>query len=242
MQGVDFSAAMQPNAEAILRFIGELGKLGIRAITVEGISPVGIGRFGLNDNMTDKRAADYAVAGQNDWSWWVGHEDMLVDTEPMLVPHPARSREELEAQYFRMLANRALPMLPAVYPTWPDDLRRGAYYYHTFNTLQPCMSVAGCSPTIAASVGAARLELHYSLTGLSLFRSPMAPAWSESMERNVCRSTPAKSCRRNLIPFTAFFQRRDHQGHARGDRMMLRVMITSLPASPLRSRAGVDNI
>ncbi len=140
-QGVDFSAGMQPNAEAIVRFIGGLGRLGIRAISVEGISPVGVGHFGMSDNMTENRRAPDAVAGQNDWSWWVGHEDMLVDTTPCAVPHPARSPQELHEQGFRALANRALLIFNdnSQAPSWPENLGRWSFFYRTFNTLQPLM-------------------------------------------------------------------------------------------------------
>jgi len=139
IMGVDFSAHMQPNAEAVVRFVGELGKLGIRAISVEGISPVGVGHFGVSDNMTEKRRAPDAVAGQNDWSWWVNHEDMLVDTTPLLMPHPDRTPQELHEQCFRAVANRSLPMLHASAEGWPEELRRWSYFYQTFNTLRPLM-------------------------------------------------------------------------------------------------------
>jgi len=141
IMGVDFSAHMQANAEAVVRFVGELGKLGIRAISVEGISPVGVGRFGTSDNMTEKRRAPDAVAGQNDWSWWVGHEDMLIDTTPLVMPHPDRTPQELHEQCFRTLANRSLLIFQTSEEStiWPEELRRWSYFYQTFNTLRPLM-------------------------------------------------------------------------------------------------------
>ncbi|HEY3418678.1 MAG TPA: hypothetical protein VGM23_17515, partial [Armatimonadota bacterium] len=140
MMGVDYSAGMQGNAAALIRFVGELNKLGIRAISVEGISPFGVGHFGIGDNMMENRAAPDAVAGQNDWSWWVGHEDMLIDCTPIADPHPDRTQAELQEQCFRALANRALLVFYYTDAThWPHCLQRWSSYYHTFNTLQPRM-------------------------------------------------------------------------------------------------------
>ncbi|MHB9026528.1 MAG: hypothetical protein ACYC7E_20525 [Armatimonadota bacterium] len=139
--GVDYSAKMQGNAAGVVRFMGELGKLGIRAFSLEGIGPCAVGRFGMSDNMTENRAAPGAVAGQNDWSWWVGHEDLLVDTTPCAQPHPNRTPDELHEQCFRALANRSLLIFSGVDDglPWPDGLRRWSYFYQTYNTLQPLM-------------------------------------------------------------------------------------------------------
>ena len=135
--GVDYKARMQPNAAGLGRFIGEVNRMGITAITVEGISPMGIGRSGMSDNMTEKKRASDAVAGQNDWSWWVGHEDMLVDTTFMVQPHPSRSSEEFQQQCFRALANRSLLMFGdhGEADQWPAHLQRRASYYQTYNQL-----------------------------------------------------------------------------------------------------------
>ncbi|HEY3415758.1 MAG TPA: hypothetical protein VGM23_02635 [Armatimonadota bacterium] len=141
MMGVDFSAKMQGNAAAIVRFIGELNKLGIRAVSVEGISPLGVGHFGMSDNMTENRSAPEGICGQNDWSWWVEHEDMLVDCTPCAMPHADRTPEELREQCFRALANRALLIFLGFEDAeqWPRNLQRWSYFYQTFNTLRPLM-------------------------------------------------------------------------------------------------------
>jgi hypothetical protein len=147
--GVDYGTAMQANAEAIVSFVGALNALGIRAISVEGISPVGVGHFGMSDNMTEKVEAPGAVAGQNDWSWWVGHEDMLVDCTPCAQPHPARTPQELHEQCFRALANRALLIFHGFEnaAAWPRSLERWSYFYQTFNTLFPLMVTRRLLPT-----------------------------------------------------------------------------------------------
>jgi hypothetical protein len=138
--GVDFGAKMQGNAEAVVRVVGELSKLGIRAISLEGIGPCGVGHFGVNDNMTENHRAPDAVCGQNDWSWWVGHEDMLVDCTPCVAMHSSRPLQEVHEQTFRALANRALPINHGDRALkWPESVHSLAYFYHTFNTLQPLM-------------------------------------------------------------------------------------------------------
>ncbi|MCG2661193.1 MAG: hypothetical protein L6437_13225, partial [Kiritimatiellae bacterium] len=135
--GVDYKARMQPNAAGLARFIGGLNRMGIKAITVEGVSPMGIGRSGMSDNMTEKKRASDAVAGQNDWSWWVGHEDMLVNTTFSVQPHPSRSQRELREQIFRALANRSLLMFGdfGEADAWPANVERMALYYRTYNQL-----------------------------------------------------------------------------------------------------------
>ena len=140
--GVDYKARMQPNAAGLARFIGGLNRMGVKAITVEGISPVGIGRSGMSDNMTEKQRASDAVAGQNDWSWWVGHEDMLVNTAFIVQPHPTRTKQELKEQCFRAMANGSLLMFQGhgePPDQWPSNLDKVAEYYQTFNQVQPLM-------------------------------------------------------------------------------------------------------
>ena len=139
--GVDYGAGMQPNAAGLARFIGGLNAMGIRAITVEGISPFGIGRSGMSDNLTENKRASDAVAGQNDWSWWVGHEDMMVDTTFGVAPHPSRTPQELQEQSFRGLANRSLLIFGESREAdlWPANVQRMAPYYQAYNQLAPCM-------------------------------------------------------------------------------------------------------
>jgi hypothetical protein len=138
--GVDYAAKMQGNAEAVVRFMGELAKLGIRSFSLEGIGPCAVGRFGVFDNMRENRPAPDAVCGQNDWSWWVGHEDMLIDCTPALIAHPERKREELNEQYFRALANRSLLLHNnKSSAAWLQELQQMAYFYNTYNTLEPLM-------------------------------------------------------------------------------------------------------
>lgn len=139
--GVDFKARMQANAAGLCRFIGGLNRMGIRAITVEGISPVGIGRFGMADNMTENKRACDAVAGQNDWSWWIGHEDMLIYTAPMVQPHPSRGARELREQSFRAMANRSLLILGdnGEADAWPANVERMGPLYRMYNQLEPLM-------------------------------------------------------------------------------------------------------
>ncbi len=143
--GVDFKARMQPNATGLARFIGGLNQMGIKAITVEGISPFGMGYVGATDNMTEKKRASDAVAGQIDLSWWIGHEDMLAGNILAFQPHPQRDRQEVEGMLFRILANRSLPLSGdssfgwGDADKWPAHLANMAYYYQTFNQVEPFM-------------------------------------------------------------------------------------------------------
>lgn len=132
MLGCDFKRGGEPNAEGLGKFVGGLVELGVRIFSIEGIGPFGVGRFGLNDNKREDVVAPGSVAGQNDWSWWVGNEDMAIDCLPMLQPHPDRTAEELQAQFFRCIANRALPSVFPI-PEWLREL------WHTFNALRPEM-------------------------------------------------------------------------------------------------------
>ncbi|MCC6581801.1 MAG: hypothetical protein IT440_15320 [Phycisphaeraceae bacterium] len=144
LMGVDYQAHMQANAEGIFRFVGGLNRLGIRAIGVEGVSPLGVARYGVFDNMTENKRAVDSVAGQNDWSWWVGHEDMLVNTTPAVVLHPNRTEQEIREQRFRTLANRALLRTPEIgshaeADAWPANVARHGDVFHVFNRLAPLM-------------------------------------------------------------------------------------------------------
>jgi hypothetical protein len=130
--GCDFKRGGEPNAPGLGKFVGGLAELGIRIFSVEGIGPFGVGRFGLSDNKREDVQASQAVAGQNDYSWWVRNEDMAIDTLPLLNPHPERTPEELQTQFFRFIANRALPSIYPI-PDWLRDL------WHTFNLLRPEM-------------------------------------------------------------------------------------------------------
>ena len=72
------------------RFIGGLADLGIRSRWRDRPLRRGLGRFGPGDNKRRTCVASQAVAGRNDWSWWVGNEDMLIDCRPRFVctrPH-----------------------------------------------------------------------------------------------------------------------------------------------------------
>ena len=55
---------------------GDLQRIGIKSFSFECVSPFGMGRFGTADLRGDLVEANNAVAGQNDFGWWVGEEDM----------------------------------------------------------------------------------------------------------------------------------------------------------------------
>ncbi len=97
---------MRGNLGALGRLYGEFQKLGIRSFSFEGVSPFGIGDFGVVDLQGARLAEKQGVVGQNDLAWWIGHEDMAVDNCLSIEPR-YRTREELEVFLFRLMANRA---------------------------------------------------------------------------------------------------------------------------------------
>lgn len=96
---------MRGNLPALGRLYGEFQKLGIKAFSFEGISPFGIGDFGVIDLQGSRQAAVQGVVGQNDLGWWIGNEDMAVDVCMGIEPR-YRTPEELERFLFRLMANR----------------------------------------------------------------------------------------------------------------------------------------
>ncbi|MBI4027960.1 MAG: hypothetical protein HY360_23450 [Verrucomicrobia bacterium] len=103
---VNYAARMRTNFRPLGRLFHDIQKLGIQLLSFEGISPFGITRIGITDLQGAQQAQNRAVAGQNDFGWWVGHEDMAFGMCPMVSPS-RRSARELERISFRALANRA---------------------------------------------------------------------------------------------------------------------------------------
>jgi hypothetical protein len=87
-----------------MRFISKAMKQGIKAVTVESISPVAQAKFGLCDLRGDKLEQNKAIAGQNDYAWWLGHEDMTWRLSVNIFGRKRRI-EELEPSFFRAMAS-----------------------------------------------------------------------------------------------------------------------------------------
>ncbi len=107
----NYAQGMRGNHDAFGRLYGELTKLGIKTFSFESVSPFGLMACGLSDLCGDKREQDKSVAGQNDFGWWVGHEDMAFNACMYQTYTPKRSEEELRGIQFRMMSNRGFVML-----------------------------------------------------------------------------------------------------------------------------------
>jgi len=142
---VNFAARMRTNFARLGQLLADLQKVGIKAISFEGISPFGISRFGMQDLRGDLLEGQAGVAGQNDFGWWVGHEDMAYDFCAH-VQERKRAPEELERIQFRLMANRGYAMFDDIQTgpvEWPDWFVR---LNHTYNQALPHMRVRRMLP------------------------------------------------------------------------------------------------
>ncbi|MHB9133842.1 MAG: alpha-amylase family protein [Armatimonadota bacterium] len=107
----NYAAGMRDNFDALGRLYGEFTKLGLNALSFESVSPFGLMACGFADLRGDKFEQDKSVAGQNDFGWWVNHEDMGFNVSMYSVYPRNRSEEELRDIQFRMMANRGYVMM-----------------------------------------------------------------------------------------------------------------------------------
>ncbi|MHB9132636.1 MAG: alpha-amylase family protein [Armatimonadota bacterium] len=107
----NYAAGMRNNHDALCRLYGELTKLGLKTFSFESVTPLGLIACGFADLRGDIVEQDHAVAGQNDFGWWVGEEDMAFNVCMYQVYPRKRTEEELRGIQFRMMANRGFVML-----------------------------------------------------------------------------------------------------------------------------------
>lgn len=107
----NYAAGMRNNLDALGRLFGEFSKLGLKSLSFESLSPFGLMACGFADLRGDLFAQDHAVAGQNDFGWWVGEEDMAFNVSMYQVHARERSEQEQQDIQFRMMANRGYVML-----------------------------------------------------------------------------------------------------------------------------------
>ncbi len=138
MLQMNYSARMRSNYAAFARLLSDLQKAGIRSFCFESISALGTGHFGVADLRGERLKQDRAVAGQNDFGWWVGEEDMAFDCWMNVVPRH-RGMSELKRILFRMMANRGYVNYQSLYdqthvlPDWWGQLN------HLYNQALPYM-------------------------------------------------------------------------------------------------------
>jgi len=100
----NYAAGMRTNLPAMGQFYRELQRIGIGALSFEGVQLFGFSRFGTADLRGDLMEQDRSVAGQSDFGWWVGEEDMAFG-QCLLTTARKRTPEEMERIQFRMMAN-----------------------------------------------------------------------------------------------------------------------------------------
>ncbi|MBI4027504.1 MAG: hypothetical protein HY360_21135 [Verrucomicrobia bacterium] len=123
----NYAAAMRTNFKALGRFYADLQRIGIKALSFECISAFGCSRFGAADLRGDLLQQDRAVAGQNDFGWWVGEEDMAYNVTLCTAPRK-RTPSDLRRILFRTMANRGFVMYGGLanerheLPAWHHEL------------------------------------------------------------------------------------------------------------------------
>lgn len=107
----NYAAGMRNNQDALCRLYGELTKLGLKTFAFESVTPLGLIACGFSDLRGDLFDQDHSIAGQNDFGWWVGEEDMAFNVCMYQVNTRKRTEDELRDIQFRMMANRGFVML-----------------------------------------------------------------------------------------------------------------------------------
>ncbi len=103
MLQVNYAEKFRTNFKAFAETLSDIQKIGIRSFSFESVSAFGASRFGVADLRGDLMEQNRAVAGQNDFGWWVGEEDMMFDVWQHVVPR-RRKEAELEKILFRAMA------------------------------------------------------------------------------------------------------------------------------------------
>jgi hypothetical protein len=135
---VNYANKMRPNWQALSRFCGELSQMGIE-LAFESLSPFGIMACGFTDLRNDQMEQNHAVAGQNDFGWWVGQEDMLFNVSMYGIHPRERSEDEVFGIKFRAMANRGFIMLPDLLTEDRDMPERHILLHQTYEQVLPHM-------------------------------------------------------------------------------------------------------
>ena len=136
---INYAAGMRTNWDALSRFCGELSRMGTN-LAFESLSPFGVMACGLADLRGFEMGQNHAVAGQNDFGWWVGSEDMLYNVS-MYDIHPRdRSDDEVYGIKFRAMANRGFITLPGLISTTRDMPERHILLHHAYDAVLPHMT------------------------------------------------------------------------------------------------------
>ena len=135
---VNYANKMRPNWQALSRFCGELSGMGIE-LAFESLSPFGVMACGFADLRGYKMGQNHAVAGQNDFGWWVGQEDMLFNVSMYGIHPRERPDDEVFGIKFRAMANRGFIMLPGLLTKDRDMPARHVLLHQTYEQVLPHM-------------------------------------------------------------------------------------------------------
>lgn len=102
---MNYADHLQTNWQALGRLLADIQKLGVKAYSFEGVSALGVSRFGCCDMRGDMLAASQGVVGQNDFGWFAGDLDMAYNLN-LDVGFRKRTAVEKKRFLFTALANR----------------------------------------------------------------------------------------------------------------------------------------
>ena len=135
----NYAQRFRTNFAAFGRLLADLQQAGIRSFEFESVSAFGYGAFGLTDLRGGRLAQNKGVAGQNDFGWFVGEEDMFFNCKSGTNPR-FREASELEQIQFKTLASRGCLIMQGVsgsdytFPAWWVRLN------HLYNQALPYMT------------------------------------------------------------------------------------------------------
>jgi len=123
----NYARMMRTSWRRLAQLYGEFSKMGIKALTFEGISPFGASRFGIADLRGDLLGPAAGIVGQNDLGWWVDDFDMAYG---LCLGAAFRKRPEAEIRSlcFRAAAARGYLMMDSLcghlydLPEWAREL------------------------------------------------------------------------------------------------------------------------
>ena len=141
----NYSRSMQTNGERLARFFAEIQAFGIKALSFEGISPLGISRISMSDLRRDRADLLSGVVGQNDFGWWRDEMDMAYNLNIHLRPRQ-RQESDVQQMLFMAMANRGGLILPGLHgagympPGWVSRLNQ------IYNSVLPDMRMRRLLP------------------------------------------------------------------------------------------------
>jgi hypothetical protein len=109
---LNYGGRMEPMQWELGDVLAQLQKIGYNWFSFEGTSPFGVHQYGLWDPMQEyEKHTSGGVMGQNDFSWWIGHEYMGYNQTLGPGINQKRDRSTLPEISFRYAANRSLTLV-----------------------------------------------------------------------------------------------------------------------------------